>query len=52
VDGRHVVGHSGRSAGAANTSTPAPTPTIAVVVLGNYDTSVASIGETARQIIT
>ncbi|GAA2087183.1 hypothetical protein [Actinomadura alba] len=51
VNGRHVVGHSGSSAGAANHLDTYPDLDW-VVVLGNYDNSVAPIVETARQIIT
>ncbi|WP_431930983.1 serine hydrolase domain-containing protein [Nonomuraea jabiensis] len=52
VDGRHVVGHSGSSAGAANNLDTYPGLDWEAVVLGNYDTPIAPIVEMERQIIT
>lgn len=52
VNDRHVVGHSGGAAGAANNLDIYPGLDWTAMVLGNYDTSVAPIVETARQIIT
>ncbi|RVX40784.1 CubicO group peptidase (beta-lactamase class C family) [Nonomuraea polychroma] len=52
VNGRHVVGHSGASAGAANNLDTFPSQDSVSVILGNYDTPIAPIAEMARQIIT
>lgn len=52
VGGRHVIGHSGSSAGAANNLDTYPELDWTAVILGNYDTSIAPIVEMERQIIT
>jgi CubicO group peptidase (beta-lactamase class C family) len=52
VNGRHVVGHSGGSAGAANNLDTFPGQDWVAMIFGNYDTPIAPIVEMARQIIT
>ncbi|MFI7639743.1 serine hydrolase domain-containing protein [Nonomuraea sp. NPDC049400] len=52
VGGRHVVGHSGSAAGAANYLDTYPGLGWVALILSNYDTPIAPIVETARQIIT